>query len=148
VLHGYLAQAGLGPESEAVARRNLRHATAAVAKQSGTASLYSGLTGVGWAIAHLLEKGTGPFCAKHPCGRSGKMDLSPFPAGDLAEIDEVLLDPRDQSPWRGEYDLIEGLVGFGVYALERLPRPGATACLERLVDRLAETAEPQGNGVT
>src|SRR6516162_7349572 len=149
VLHGYLAQAGLGPESGAVARRCLRHATAAMAERPGSASLYSGLTGVGWAMAHLLlEKGTGPFCAKHPSGRSGKMDLSPFPADDLAEIDEVLLDHLEQSPWRGEYDLIEGLVGFGVYALERLPGPAATACLERVVDRLAETAERQGNGVT
>ncbi len=26
------------------------------------------------------EKGTGPICAKHPPGRSGKLDLSPFPA--------------------------------------------------------------------
>ena len=131
VLHGYLAQAGLGPESEAVARRCLRHATAAMAERPGSASLYSGLTGVGWAISHLRPRWP---------GRDGE--------DDLAEIDEVLLDHIDQSPWRGEFDLIEGLVGFGVYALERLPRPGATACLGRVVDRLAETAEPQGNGVT
>ena len=131
ILHGYLAQAGLGPESEAVARRCLRHATAAMAERPGSASLYSGLTGVGWAISHLR--------ARWP-GRDDE--------DDLAEIDEVLLDHLDQSPWRGEYDLIEGLVGFGVYALERLPGPGATACLGRVVDRLAETAEPQGNGVT
>ncbi len=26
------------------------------------------------------EKGTGPICAKHPLGRSGKLDLSPFPS--------------------------------------------------------------------
>ena len=26
-----------------------------------------------------VEKGTGPICAKHPEGRSGKLDLSPFP---------------------------------------------------------------------
>jgi dihydrofolate synthase / folylpolyglutamate synthase len=25
------------------------------------------------------EKGTGPICAQHPAGRSGKLDLSPFP---------------------------------------------------------------------
>ena len=25
------------------------------------------------------EKGTGPICAQHPPGRSGKLDLSPFP---------------------------------------------------------------------
>jgi hypothetical protein len=131
VLHGYLAQAGVGPGSAAVAHRCLRHATAAMAERPGSASLYSGLTGVGWASSHLR--------ARWP-GRDDE--------DDLAEIDEVLLDHLDQSPWSGEYDLIEGLVGFGVYALERLPRPGATACLGRVVDRLAETAEPQGNGVT
>jgi hypothetical protein len=156
VLHGYLAQAGLELESEARARRCLQHATAAVTKRPGRASLSSGLTGVGWAMAHLrsllLEKGTGPFCQNGPAGASHKMDLSPFPPEehehDLAEIDAVLLDHLDQSPWRGDYDLIEGLVGFGVYALERLPRPAATACLERVVDRLAGTAEPQGAGTT
>ena len=131
VLHGYLAPAGLGPESEAVAHRCLRHATAAMAERPGRASLYSGLTGVGWAISHLRPRWP---------GRDDEHNL--------VEIDEVLLDHLDQSPWSGEYDLIEGLVGFGVYALERLPRPGATACLGRVVDRLAETAEPQGNGVT
>jgi hypothetical protein len=25
-----------------------------------------------------LEKGTGPICAKHPPGRSGKLDQFPF----------------------------------------------------------------------
>jgi len=29
------------------------------------------------------EKGTGPICAKHPPGRSGKLDLSPFPERPL-----------------------------------------------------------------
>ncbi|MEE8451618.1 MAG: hypothetical protein V3R99_06870 [Thermoguttaceae bacterium] len=29
-----------------------------------------------WQVS---EKGTGPICAKHPSGRSGKLDLSPFP---------------------------------------------------------------------
>ncbi len=34
----------------------------------------------GWPAA--TEKGTGPICAKHPPGRSGKLDLSPFPPLD------------------------------------------------------------------
>jgi hypothetical protein len=131
VLHGYLAQAGQGPESDARARRCLQHATAAVAEQPGTASLYSGLTGVGWTLAHLCPQWS---------GWDGE--------DELVEIDEVLLDHLGQSPWRDDYDLIVGLVGFGIYALERLPRPSAVACLERVVDRLAETAEPQGEGIT
>jgi hypothetical protein len=124
VLHGYRAQTGQGPESDDLVRRCLQHAIAVAAEQPGTASLSSGLMGVGWAVAHLRSR---------------------WPGGDeeddLAEIDEVLLEHLDRSPWHGAYDLIEGLVGFGVYALERLPRPAAAAGLERVVDRLAETAE-------
>ena len=64
----------------------------------------------------------------------------------LAEIDAGLLRFLDRSPWAADYDLIRGLAGLGVYALERLPRPSALACLTKIVDRLAETAEhgPQG----
>jgi len=64
----------------------------------------------------------------------------------LAEIDAALLRYLDHSPWTADFDLIRGLAGFGVYALERLPRPSAIACLTKIVDRLAETAEhgPQG----
>src|SRR5262249_52724928 len=67
---------------------------------------------------------------------------------DAAEIDEVLLRHLGQAPWRDNYDLVSGLAGFGVYALERLPRPAAVACLERVVDLLAETAERREDGVT
>ncbi len=36
------------------------------------------------------EKGTGPICAKHPKGRSGKLDLSPFPPpGDGREAQQA-----------------------------------------------------------
>jgi len=30
-------------------------------------------------VTHGKEKGTDPFCAQHPAGRSGKRGLSPFP---------------------------------------------------------------------
>ena len=48
----------------------------------------------------------------------------------------------------GPYDLVNGLVGYGVYALERLPDPVAVDCLERIVDRLAELAERTPDGST
>jgi hypothetical protein len=50
--------------------------------------------------------------------------------------------------WRGDYDLIVGLVGLGVYALERLPSPSATSCLEGVVDRLEELSVRRGVGIT
>ena len=37
----------------------------------------------------LREKGTGPFCAKHPSGRSGKRGLSPFPVSVLGLADDA-----------------------------------------------------------
>jgi hypothetical protein len=33
------------------------------------------------------KKGTGPICAKHPSGRSGKLDLSPFSDEDAMQTD-------------------------------------------------------------
>ena len=63
------------------------------------------------------------------------------------EIDAVLRQHLSQTPWRHEYDLVGGLVGYGVYALERLPRPSAVACLELVVERLAEIARPRAGGI-
>jgi lantibiotic modifying enzyme len=131
VLHAYLAESRHGHDHAAVAAHCLRRATAAVAENPTEASLHGGLTGMGWAIAHVRDR------------------LPNFDGEeDLVEIDEALLDHLGQSPWAENYDLISGLVGFGVYALERLPRPAAVACLERVLDRLAETAEHRPEGIT
>jgi hypothetical protein len=51
-----------------------------------------------------------------------------------------------RTPWVGEYDLIGGLAGLGVYALERLPRPSAAALLEQIVERLGELSEEMPDG--
>jgi poly-gamma-glutamate synthesis protein (capsule biosynthesis protein) len=132
LLHAAVAQsAGEDDESTADAIRCLRHARDVMRNGPGTASLYGGLPGVGWAIAHL--RGWLP-------GLDGEEDL--------AEIDGVLLDHLEQSPWSGTFDLIDGLLGVGVYALERLESPTAVACLKRVVERLAETAEPLPSGIT
>ena len=93
-------------------------------------SLYSGFTGVAWAAEHLQGA---------PSEEDGE-DAN-------ADIDEALLAHLGPSPWRLDYDLISGLVGFGVYALERGPRRSAAACLERVVERLAETARPRPAGL-
>lgn len=129
ILHGYRARTEHGREA-AVAERCLQDAIAAMTATPAPASLYEGLTGVGWALAHL---------------RGGLPNLDG--EDDLAEIDEVLLQHLEPSPWADEYDLISGLVGFGVYALERLPGPAAVASLERVIDHLDETAERWPDGV-
>ena len=50
-------------------------------------------------------------------------------------VDAALLDLVKAAPWTGEYDLLTGLAGIGVYAVERLPRPRAYDVLAAVVAR-------------
>jgi lantibiotic modifying enzyme len=125
LFYGYLSRTGAHDYGERIDRL-LDHALNALATRPIGASLYSGFTGVAWAAEHLSG--------------DDEEDLN-------EEIDEALLSALAM-PWNGDYDLISGLVGFGVYAVERAHRPSAAACLEAIVDRLAETAVSLGNGLT
>jgi len=87
-----------------------------------------GLAGMGWALAHVLD---------------GDGD------GLLPMIDEALHQVTSAVPWRGDFDLSQGLVGHGVYFLERLrggDAPVARAGLARVVAQLAATAERTADG--
>jgi lantibiotic modifying enzyme len=131
LFHAYLGEA-LGDEAELEAAVGLLEA----ALDGGStgprgAALYEGFTGIAWTLAHL----------------SGRLiDLGEEDPNE--GVDRALLDVLSTAPWPGEYDLISGLVGFGDYALERLPRPSARACLEVVIDRLAELAKERDGGVT
>jgi lantibiotic modifying enzyme len=129
LLHGYLAMVESSGDRVSCVVNCLQSATKALADRPVEASLYSGLTGVGWAMQHLQRNLT---------GLDGEDELS--------EIDEVLLHHLRQSPWRENFDLVGGVVGLGIYALERLP--AAASCLERVIDHLCETAEHQATGIT
>lgn len=90
-------------------------------------SLYSGITGVAWAANRLAP---------------GEGEDDPF-----AVVDALLAERAALSPWPDHYDLVSGIVGMGVYALERLPRPASRRTLELIVDRLEETARALPGGV-
>jgi hypothetical protein len=49
--------------------------------------------------------------------------------------------------WSAPYDLIVGLTGLGVYALQRYPRPVAIECLRRVVERLHDCARHDEHGL-
>ena len=93
------------------------------------ASLYHGYSGVAWVVEHVA--GGEPLAEEDD------------PNG---EIDAALLALLQRSPWRDDFDLLGGLVGWGVYALERMPRPSAAALLTLVVARLAECAEHGDSG--
>jgi hypothetical protein len=92
-------------------------------------TLYNeGLAGMGWVLAHVTDDSDGL----------------------LAQIDQVMLAVVSHPSWRGDYDLTQGLVGYGVYFLERLrgaePADQAREGLERVVAHLAATAERTTDG--
>ena len=122
-----LGDAGAGE----LAGRYLERAIAELAERPLPSSgLYHGFTGVAWVVEHLT---------------GGEADGEEEDVNE--EIDAALLAILRRAPWRGEFDLLGGLVGWGVYALERLPRPVAAAMLPLIVDRLGECAERRDRGV-
>ncbi len=89
-----------------------------------SASLYDGIVGAAWTIHHL----TGDDCEEF-----------------LLDVDEQLTAMvADRGSWTGHYDLISGLVGLGVYFLERAPRPGARRGLHAVIDVLDELGSRRG----
>ena len=141
LFYAYLAL-HTGEESAANhAAERLDQAVEALASTPMSPSFYSGFPGVAWTLEHLQ----GRLFESEPAESVEEEDAE---ASDpFLEIDEALLGPLGRSPWTGEYDLISGLSGLGVYALERLPRPTAASMLERIVDRFAELAERMDEGV-
>jgi len=133
LFYTYLSLHTSEPSAAERAADLLDKAAEELANQPMAPSLYAGFPGIAWTMEHLR-------------GRLFEEDGEEEEEDPIQEIDEALLAPLGRSPWVGEYDLIGGLAGLGVYALERLPRPAAAALLERIVDRLAELAETMDDG--
>jgi RNA polymerase sigma factor (sigma-70 family) len=93
-------------------------------------------------VLQRAEKGTGPICAKHPEGRSGKLDLSPFPSLEVENwpgylrwlatrraIDRLRTRQRRQSRFEsGDVALVPASA----------PGPCETAHLNELVERVRQ----------
>lgn len=130
LFYEYLDRVHPGAGHGEIAQQRLERAIEILASSSQFPSLFAGFTGVSWVVEHLQG------------GMIEEEDEDPN-----ADIDAALLDHLRQISWPCEFDLVGGLVGYGVYALERLPRPSAAACLELVVERLAEIAQPRPGGL-
>lgn len=143
LFYAYLAL-HTGEEAAAeLAAERLDQSVEALANTPMSPSFYSGFPGVAWTLEHLQRR----LFESDPEPADIAEEEEEAAADPFLEIDEALLGPLARSPWTGEYDLISGLSGLGVYALERLPRPTAATMLERIVDRFAELAERRDDGV-
>lgn len=106
----------------------------ASAEKTEWAALFGGMTGVGWTVEHVASMIGDEANPKDDLGD---------PEDSIGAIDDFLID-RLKTPWFGPYDLIAGLVGFGVYFLERLPRPSARFGIVQILDQLDRQQEVLG----
>ncbi|MBA2543939.1 MAG: lanthionine synthetase C family protein [Deltaproteobacteria bacterium] len=86
-------------------------------------SLFFGLAGEGWVLAHIANDDAGDV---------------------LALVDQAVLEALAVRPWTQPYDLVEGVIGLGIYFVERAHAEG----LARTVALLDELAVEQDGGVT
>jgi lantibiotic biosynthesis protein len=125
-----LARARSDRQAVDAALTRLDQAVDVLATEPLTSSLYSGFTGIAWAV-ELVDRMLG----------TGGEDRN-------GDIDKALTRLLRRYPEQAPYDLIDGLTGLGVYALARWPRPGAAQCLLGVVEQLARRAGQDRHGVS
>ncbi|MGH9002169.1 MAG: lanthionine synthetase C family protein [Acidimicrobiia bacterium] len=129
LLYTWLARTRRMPQADVLAWQRLDQAIEAVSTRAMDASLYGGFPGVAWAaelVDHLLDPD----------------------AEDRGEaVDDAVLQLLSRANlWPAPHDLVVGVTGLGVYALQRCPRPLAIESLHRVVERLAERARHDRHG--
>ena len=127
VFQAHVARA-IGSESTERLSYHLDASDDALAEVEMSSTLFAGFTGIGWANAHIER-------------------LIADEAADLDEIDAIVLQQLSD-PWDGRYELVSGLTGHGVYALERLPSAAADRMVALTIERLREMAIAEGPGLT
>lgn len=115
-------------EATAQARRYLDRA-ATICAAGYRPHFFGGLVGLQWALQ---------LCAPQLYGEA------PGRATEVTDIDRMLLRAVTASPWRGHYELVRGLVGYGVYALCVPMQAVADEIIAAIVARLAEMVRPLG----
>lgn len=103
-----------------------------LSQRNATPALHGGFCGPAWVAAHLQSQ----------------LADSSDNESVYEEIESALWTYLQVRPENTNYDLVSGLVGFGVYALERWPEGRTKQIVNRIVELLVESARPDGEGVT
>jgi lantibiotic biosynthesis protein len=98
--------------------------------------IFNGLTSIGWTIQHCTQS-------------SGPPDAADVEIQDpLEDVEQLILARLRVDCWTESYDLVSGLVGIGVYFLERLPAAEASQGLSLVVGHLEKLATTDATGTT
>lgn len=121
LLRNYAGRDGIVDDAEAAS--SLARAIGEAGK--GGAGLFGGLAGTSWVTAHLA-------------------------GGDEADgvcttLDEALVRIVERVP--ASYDLVSGVAGFGIAALERAHAPSGQKLASSVIDYLDRLAKPIGDGL-
>jgi lantibiotic modifying enzyme len=130
LFYAYLGAVTGSEQWTGLAQQLIEYSIDALSERQYHPDFFEGFTGIGWAIDHLQELlFEGSEDDDDPIGES---------------LVQVLGRPAPFT--RGEFDLIGGISGYGIYAFHALPRPAARQALELLVRRLIEIGEPVDGG--
>ena len=138
LLFGYLALAGWGSDWLELTGEHLNLAIeeASTYQKPG---LERGLSGLGWTVEHLAAT-----LGENAQENDGAAD----PGEDLnEETDRAVLRGLARDSPGTHYDLLTGVVGCGVYFLERMPRDSAAQGLRMVLTRLENMAEQREDGI-
>ena len=133
LFYAYLGAETGSEEWTGLAHRLMEHSIDALSDRPLLPDFHDGFTGIGWALGQLQG-----MLFEEP---DDDEDRDADPIGE--SLVEVL---RGRTFARGDFDLIDGLAGYGIYAFHALPRPAARRSLELLVQRLVEIGEPVDGG--
>ena len=113
-----------------MAAKYLDRAMTAAEELSAEPTLFEGFSGIAWVAEHVRQV------------------LSPDGDDPVSEVDEAIEKLIVDSSWSTDFDLIRGVTGLGVFALERLPRKSATRCLLGILQRLERQAVHLKEGIS
>jgi hypothetical protein len=111
----------------------LNEAIDAAATTTQSCALFGGLSGLGWVTEHI--------------SKLLKQDVPPEDDPNV-ETDAAIRDCVSQGAKDHRFDLISGVVGYGVYFLERWPRPCARDGLKLVLSALEATKQETPEGTT
>lgn len=136
VLFAYLSKSKSPCVSPSIALGYLDNAIAQIEEKPMPPALYGGYAGIAWATSRIasLLPGDAPSLQEDPC----------------QYIDEHLLLLLKEGRLTNNYDLIAGLVGIGVYFLERhrAESPTSSEALSLVIDRLLTLSSEDKCGLT
>ncbi|MFN7957251.1 MAG: lanthionine synthetase C family protein [Holophagaceae bacterium] len=114
----YLNQCQPENDFKAVSEKFLNLAVDHVARHASSTSLFSGFTGVAWVLAYIQK------------------DMLHEIHDSCTEIDKIIINYIKNKNKPLEYDLIDGLVGLGIYAIERFPKMSGKILLDAVLSEL------------